>query len=143
LWCTVLSFVGTGYRIQRFQWQGICIIVFVLMPSTNPTPHPFLGVVWICTTGHMGSGNMWSGYPVEGYYDTCWLTGLWSTQTKVEGIVLKAVWHWGNDSSVVNNPFGEPCHTPLYVGLLSTWASVDSDSMFFPHFLGKLLNWGL
>jgi hypothetical protein len=68
---------------------------------------------------------------------TRWLTSLWSTQAKVEGIVLKAAWHWGSDSCVINNPFGEPCHTPLYVGLLSAWASVDSDRMFFPPFLGR------
>jgi len=43
--------------------------------------------------------------------------GLWSTQAKVEGIVPKAAWQWGRDSSVVNNPLGEPDHTPLYVGL--------------------------
>ena len=60
---------------------------------------------------------MWRGYPVEGYYVTLWLTGLWSALAKVEGIVLKAVMHWGSDSSVINNPFGEPGHTPLYVGL--------------------------
>jgi len=60
------------------------------------------------------------GYPVEDYYDTCWLMRLWSTQAKVEGMVLKAAWHWGSDSSVINNPFWEPCHTPLNVGLPST-----------------------
>jgi len=48
--------------------------------------------------------------------------GLWSTQAKVEGIVLKAAWHWGRDSNVVNNPFGEPCHTLLYIGLWFVWA---------------------
>ena len=37
---------------------------------------------------------MWWGYPIEGYYDTCWLTGLWSNQAEVEGIVPKATWHW-------------------------------------------------
>jgi len=74
---------------------------------------------------------------------TRWLTRLWSTQAKVEGVVLKAAWHWGSDSSVVNNPFGEPCHAPLYLGLKSTWDSVDVDHMFFPHFLEELLNWGL
>ena len=36
LCCPVLSFGGSGYRIQRFQWLGICIIVFVLMPPINP-----------------------------------------------------------------------------------------------------------
>ena len=34
------------------------------------------------------------GYPDEGYYDTCWRVGLWSTQVKEESIVLKAAWHW-------------------------------------------------
>jgi len=33
---------------------------------------------------------VWRGYPVEGYYDTHWLTGLWLSETKGEGIVLKA-----------------------------------------------------
>jgi len=145
LWCTVLSFVGTGYRIQRFQWQGIqvCIIVFVLMPPTDPDPCLYFRVTWIRTPGHVGGSNMCRGYPVEGYCDTHWLMRLWSTQAKVEGIVLKAAWHWSSDSSVVNHPSGEPCHTPLCVGLLSAWASVAGDHMFFPNFLGELLNWGL
>jgi hypothetical protein len=39
----------------------------------------------------------------KGYYGTRW---LWSTQTKVEGFVLKAAWQWGSDSSVVNDPLG-------------------------------------
>jgi hypothetical protein len=86
---------------------------------------------------------MWRGYPVEGYHDTCWLTGLQSTRAKVEGIMLKAACHWGSDSRVINNPSGEPGHTPLYVGLPSVWASMDHDRMFFPHLLGELLNWGL
>ena len=75
---------------------------------------------------------MWGGYPVECYNDTRWLTGLWSTQAKVEGIVLKAACRWGSDSSVVNDPLGEPDRTPLYVGLPSAWGSVDGDGMFFP-----------
>jgi hypothetical protein len=32
---------------------------------------------------------------------------------KVESIVLKAAWHWGSDSSVVNDLLGEPGRTPL------------------------------
>jgi hypothetical protein len=73
---------------------------------------------------------LWRALPDEGCYNTCWLTGLWSTQAKVEGIVLKAAWHWGRDCSVVNDPLGEPGCTPLHVGLLSTWGSVDGDHMF-------------
>jgi len=34
---------------------------------------------------------------------------------------------------------GEPCHTPLYVGRLSAWGSVDCDCIFSLHFLGGLL----
>jgi len=70
---------------------------------------------------------------------TRWLTGLWSTQAKVEGIVLKAAWHWGRNYSVVNDPLWEPGRTPLYVGLPSTWGSVYGDQMFSPFFVGGLL----
>ena len=51
--------------------------------------------------------------PNGGCYDTRWLTGLWSTQAKVEGIVLKAAWHCSRDSGVVNDPLEEPGRTPL------------------------------
>ena len=58
--------------------------------------------------------------------------GSLETQTKVEGIVLKAAWHWGSDSSVVNDPLGEPGRTPLYVGLPPAWSSMDGDRRFPP-----------
>ena len=76
---------------------------------------------------------MWRGYSVEGYYDTRWLTGLWSTQAKVEGILQKVTWHWGRDSSGVNyrHP-GEAGRTPMYVGLPYAWGSVDGDLCFPP-----------
>jgi hypothetical protein len=85
----------------------------------------------------VGGGNRCGGrvYPVEGYYDTRWLTGLWSTQAKAEGIVLKAAWNWGRDSSVVN----ESGRTPLYVGLPSAWGAVAGNCIFSPHFVGGLL----
>ena len=66
-----------------------------------------------------------------GCYDTHWLTVLWSTQAKVEGIVPRAAWHWGRDSTVVNDLRGEPGNTPLYVGLPSAWGSLDGDLLFF------------
>jgi len=47
-------------------------------------------------------------------------------------MVLKAAWHWGRDSSVINDPLGEPDHTQLYVGLPSAWDFVDGDLMFPP-----------
>jgi len=71
--------------------------------------------MWKAVTGVCG----W-GHPVEGHYDTQ-IMGLWSTQVKVEGIVLKAAWHWGRNSSVINDPLGELGRTPLYIALPSTW----------------------
>jgi len=70
---------------------------------------------------------------------THWLTGLWSTQAKVEGIMLKAAWRWGKECSVINDPLGEPGRTPLYVGLPSTWGSMDGDQIFSLFFVGWLL----
>jgi hypothetical protein len=72
------------------------------------------------------------GHPVVGSCDTHCLTVLWSTQAKLEVIVLQAAWHWDSDSSIINNPLGEPDHTALYVGLLSVWGSMDSDHIFPP-----------
>jgi len=68
---------------------------------------------------------------------------LWSTQAKVEGIMLRATWHWGSESSFINIPLREPGRTPLYVGLPSPWGIMDVDCMFSPHFMGELLKWGL
>ena len=82
---------------------------------------------------------MWRVYPDGGCYDTGWLTGLWYTQAKVEGIVLKAAWHWVRDCSVLNDPLREPGRTPLYVGLPCTWGSADGDQIFLPFFVGGLL----
>ena len=56
-------------------------------------------------------------------YNTHWLTTVWSTQAKVEGIVPRAAWHWVRDRNVVNDPLGEPGCTPLFVGLPSAWGS--------------------
>ena len=39
--------------------------------------------------------------------------------------------HWGRDSTVVNDPPGEPGRTPLYGGFLSTWGSMDGDILFY------------
>ena len=80
---------------------------------------------------------MWRGHPVKGYYNTCWPTGLWPTPAKVEGIVLKAAWHWGCNRSVVNGPLGVSGRTSLYVGLPSAWDSMDDDHIFSPLFWGR------
>ena len=81
------------------------------------------------------------GYPDEDYYITRWLMGLWSTQDKGEGIMLKAAWHWGRDCSVINDPLEEPGCTPLYVGLLSAWGSMDGDCMLSPILWEGFLIW--
>jgi len=60
------------------------------------------------------------------------LTGPWSIHAKVKGMVLKAAWHCGSNGNVVNGPLVGQCRTPLYVGLLSAWGSVDGDRMFSP-----------
>jgi len=56
----------------------------------------------------------------------------------VEGIVLEAAWHWGSDSNVVNDPLGESGRIQFYVGLASTWGSMDGDHMFSPYYVGEL-----
>jgi hypothetical protein len=53
--------------------------------------------------------------------------GLWSTEAKMWGIVPKAAWHWGGDSSVTKGPFGAPGNTPSYVCLPHSWGSVGGD----------------
>jgi hypothetical protein len=55
--------------------------------------------------------------------------------------VLKAAWHWGSDSSVINDPLGEPGRTPLYVGFLTLWGSVDSDCILSPFLWEGSLIW--
>jgi hypothetical protein len=55
---------------------------------------------------------------VEGCYHTRLPTGLLSTQAKMEGITLKAAWHWGTSSCVVNDPLGERGRAPLYKSFL-------------------------
>ena len=82
-------------------------------------------VMWEAVTGVEGI------YPVGGCYDTL-LMSLWSTQAKLEGIVPRAAWHWGRDSSVINDLLEEPGHTPLYVSFPSAWGSMEGDRMFFP-----------
>jgi hypothetical protein len=61
-------------------------------------------------------------------------TGPWSTEAKVWGIVPKAAWHWGGDSSVTNDPLGAPGSTPPYVCLLPPWGSAGGHCLI-PRFL--------
>ena len=99
------------------------------LPPLNPTSPVPRGIIESYSTLPWVT---WWVYPEGGCYGTRWLTGLWSTQAKVESVVLRAAWHWGTDSSVVNNRLEEPSRTALYVGLPSAWASVVGDLMFFP-----------
>ena len=102
-----------------------------LAPHTsNPLSVPQGYVDSYSTLGPVEGGNSVKGQPDEGYYDTAWLTGLLSTQAKVEGIVLKAARNWSNDCSVVKDPLGKPGCTLMYVGLPSAWGSVDCDQMY-------------
>jgi len=57
-------------------------------------------------------------------------------------MVLKAAWNWVSDSSVINDPLGEPDRTTLYVGLLSAWVEIRC-LYVFPTYVEVLLNWGL
>jgi len=75
-------------------------------PLSVPSYSTLPWVTWEAITGVEGS-------PDEGYYDTHWLMGHWSNQAKVEGTMLKAVWPWGSDCSVVHDPLGKPGCTPL------------------------------
>jgi hypothetical protein len=60
---------------------------------------------------------VWRVHPDKGYYYML-ANGALSTQAKLEGIVLRAAWHWGRDSSIVNDPLGEQGRTPsVRVGL--------------------------
>jgi hypothetical protein len=48
------------------------------------------------------------------------------------------------NSSVLNDPLGEPGRTSLYVGLGgSMWGSTGSDHFLSPCVTGELLNWEL
>jgi hypothetical protein len=82
-------------------------------PPKNPTPRLYLRFTWIRTLGHVEGGNRCGGYTLLRVTATHWLMGLWSTQARVEGIVLKVTWQWGSDSSVVNDPLAESGRTPL------------------------------
>jgi hypothetical protein len=93
----------------------------------NPTLHPYLRVTWIHNLGLMGSGSKCGGDTLM-RVTTRWLTGLWSNQAKVEGIVLKAARQWGSDSSIVTIPLeNHSAHRPsVHMGLHGWWPNVFS-----------------
>jgi hypothetical protein len=124
-----------------FPEHSIIDKVLHLIPSHkfNPLSVP-QGYVEICNLGNVGGGKVCRGHSLEGYYDTCWLAGLWSTQAKVDSIVLQVAWHCGSNSSVVNDSLGEPGQTPFYVGLhpcRAPWLATVCCSRL----VGELLNW--
>ena len=51
----------------------------------------------------------------------------------------KVAWNWGSDSSVINDPLGEPGHTPQHVGLPSAWVYLVGNRMFSQYFVEGLL----
>jgi hypothetical protein len=75
---------------------------------------------------------VWRFYPFGSCYNTRWLTGLWSTHEKMEGVMPMTAWQWGRDSSVVNHPLREQDRTPLRVGIPSAWVSMDGVLCFSP-----------
>jgi hypothetical protein len=75
--------------------------------KSNPLSVP-QGYVEICTLGHMGDASRCGSETLYRVTMTHWLTGLLSAQAKEEGIVMKAAWHRGSNSSVINNPLGAP-----------------------------------
>ena len=116
----------------------------IVQPPINPTPRPYFRVLWIRTLLYPGSRGrweqLWRVYPDGGCYDTL-ANGALVYISQGGRWCAKGCMHWGGDSSVVNDPLGEPGHTPLYVGLPSAWVSMDGDHMFFPicrraHFWG-------
>jgi hypothetical protein len=78
--------------------------------SINPTPRPYLGgIVDLYSVLPWVMSDVVTVVEVIPWWellDTHWLTGLWSTQAKVDSIVPKAAMHWGRDSNVVNDPLG-------------------------------------
>jgi hypothetical protein len=75
---------------------------------------------------------VWRIYPVGVCYDTRWLTVLWSTEAKVEGIMPMTAWNWGRHNSVVKDPLGIPGRNSLYVGIPSTSVSWTVTLCFSP-----------
>jgi hypothetical protein len=72
------------------------------------------------------------GMPVEGYYDTLADQGFYLP--KISWKVLCRRLHDTGvvNSSIVNDPLGEPGCTPLYVGFPSAWGFADGDRILFP-----------
>jgi len=82
---------------------------------------------------------VWKLHPVEGCFDTRWLTGLWFTKAEVEGVVLKAEWHWGSDSSDVNHPLGKQFAHHCTYAFLPREAPWTVTVCFFSHLVEELL----
>ena len=76
-------------------------------------------------------------------HDTCWLTGLWSTQAKVEGIVLKAAWHWGRDCSVITIPVGNQAAPNCMQAFRLRGAPWPVTLRFSPYVCTRAPFWGL
>jgi hypothetical protein len=120
-----------------FSWSYTC-----MQPPINITPCPYLRVMqrsipWVMWKAVIGV----QGTTCRKLLPHTLAKGALVYQSQsycVEGFI-----QWGSNSSVINDPFGEPGHMPLHLGLLSAWGSVDSDNMVSACFTEQLLNWRL
>ena len=73
-----------AFHLQRnCQIQNRLLTKYEIQTPINPASRPYLSVTWIRTLLYTCKGvQMWTVYPVAGYYGTRWLTGLWSTQER-------------------------------------------------------------
>jgi len=89
--------------INKTKWRVLQLFDSVASHKSNPSSVPRGTVDSYSTLLYPGSRGrrqqLWRAHPEESYYNTGWLMELWSTQAKVEGIMLKAAWHWGRDCS--------------------------------------------
>jgi len=69
--------------------------------------------------------------------------GLWSTQAKVEGIVPKAAWHWGRDSSVIMISLGNQATLHYMQALSVRGAPWTATLCFSPYLCRRDPFWGL
>jgi hypothetical protein len=103
VWCSVNWYatslpalsVASEYKILRScSWGHPCRHdrVYHSVPLPNPTL----------------ASTSWSGVMSLGQS-----TGLWSTDAKMWGIMLRAAEYWGGDGSVTSNPFRASCNTHM------------------------------
>jgi hypothetical protein len=105
-----------------------------VQPPINPTPRPYLRVIWIRTlpwvTWEAVTGM--EGTPCRGLLRHMPANRALNYPSHGGKYCADGCMALGRNSCVVNDPLGEPGHTQLYVGLPSAWGSVDGDRIFSP-----------